>query len=95
MEESALTTTTVTSTEDAIELAVITLVELGKKYGYLTWEQLNEALPDEAVSPDHLEAVLLRIEEHKIDMVDEIEAERLESRRKSAKGKSKKGRRRG
>ncbi|MFH0981178.1 MAG: RNA polymerase sigma factor RpoD [Planctomycetota bacterium] len=63
--------------DDAIEAAVGPLIERGKARGHLTWEELNAAIPDEAVSPDHLEAILLRLEEHKIDMVDEIEAGRL------------------
>ena len=87
MEDWELTMTTVQTPGDAIEVAIGVLVELGKKRGYLTWEELNEAIPDEAVSPDHLEAILLRLEEHKIDMVDEIEAERLETGRKAKKGK--------
>jgi len=79
--------TTVHSPDCTIESAIGDLIELGKKRGYLTWEELNEAIPDEAVSPDHLETILLRLDEHKIDMVDEIEAERLETGRKGKKGK--------
>ena len=73
--------------DDLIEAAIGSLIELGKERGYLTWEELNEAIPDEAVSPDHLETILLRLEENKIDMVDEGEAERLESGRKAKKSK--------
>ncbi|MCK4625829.1 MAG: RNA polymerase sigma factor RpoD [Phycisphaerae bacterium] len=76
--------------EQAIEAAVNELIESGKKRGYLTWEELNETIPDEAVSPDHLESILLRLEEHKIEMVDEIEADRLEAGRKSKKNKREK-----
>jgi hypothetical protein len=44
--------------DDTIEGAVIRLIGIGKKRGYLTWEEMNEALPDEAVSPDNLEMIL-------------------------------------
>ncbi|QOJ13456.1 MAG: RNA polymerase sigma factor RpoD [Planctomycetia bacterium] len=62
---------------DPIELSVTKLIEQGKTRGYLTWEELNETLPDEAVSPEKLESVLNRIELSGITMIDEIEAERI------------------
>lgn len=62
---------------DPIELSVTQLIEQGKTRGYLTWEELNETLPDEAVSPEKLESVLNRIENSGIQMIDEIEAEKL------------------
>jgi RNA polymerase primary sigma factor len=78
MEERELTMLKPQTSDDAIGSAFDSLIQLGKERGYLTWEKLNSVLPDEAVSPDHLETILLRLEEHKIDMLDEIEAERLE-----------------
>lgn len=62
---------------DPVELSVSELVEKGKQRGYLTWEELNEALPDEAILPDRLEAILQKLEEIGIDMVDEAEATKL------------------
>ncbi|MBK8913300.1 MAG: RNA polymerase sigma factor RpoD [Phycisphaerales bacterium] len=62
---------------DPIELSVTKLIEQGKTRGYLTWEELNETLPDEAVSPEKLESVLNRIELSGITMIDEIEAEKI------------------
>ena len=62
---------------DAIEKSVSQLIESGKSRGYLTWEELNESLPDEAVSPEKLEAVLNRIEQSNLRMIDEIEAAKL------------------
>src|SRR5512140_836467 len=68
---------------DPIEQCVNELIEKGKRRKYLTWEELNETLPDEAISPEKLESVLNRIEQSGIQMIDEIEAERLrESARK-------------
>ena len=72
---------------DPIEQCVNELIESGKKRGYLTWEELNESLPDEAISPEKLESVLNRIELSKIEMIDEIEAEKMrDSARKRATG---------
>jgi RNA polymerase primary sigma factor len=62
---------------DPIEQCVNELIEKGKRRKYLTWEELNEALPDEAISPEKLESVLNRIELSGIPMIDEIEADKL------------------
>jgi RNA polymerase primary sigma factor len=70
----------------AIDGAVDELLELGKKRGYVTWEEMNEGLPDEAVSPDKLELIMLRLDQEGIEMLDEIEAERIEASRKDGKG---------
>ncbi|MGQ9652330.1 MAG: RNA polymerase sigma factor RpoD [Phycisphaerae bacterium] len=43
----------------------------------MTWEEMNEILPDEAVNPDKLEMIMMTLEEHGIEMIDEEEAERL------------------
>ena len=62
---------------DPIEAAVKELLERGSKRKFLTWEELNEILPDEAISPDKLETIMMTLEDHGIEMIDEIEAERL------------------
>ncbi len=62
---------------DPIEQCVNELIERGKRRRYLTWEELNESLPDEAISPEKLESVLNRIEQNDIRMIDEIEADKL------------------
>jgi len=62
---------------DPIEQSVNELIEKGKRRRYLTWEELNETLPDEAISPEKLESVLNRIEQSGIQMIDEIEADKI------------------
>jgi len=62
---------------DPVEMAIEVLLERSRKRKYLTWEEMNEVLPDEAISPDRLEVVMLKLEEHQIEMIDEEEAERL------------------
>lgn len=62
---------------DPVEMCISELIEKGKKRGYLTWEELNDALPDEASLPDRLEAILQKLEELGVDMVDEAEAQKL------------------
>ena len=62
---------------DPIEQSVNELIEASFKRKYLTWEELNETLPDEAISPEKLESVLNRIEQAGIKLIDEIEAEKM------------------
>ncbi len=64
-------------TTDPVELSVNELIAKGQERGYLTWEEMNDALPDEAVLPDRLEAILQRLDELGIDMLDEAEAQKL------------------
>jgi RNA polymerase primary sigma factor len=55
------------------------LLESGKRKGYLTYSQVNEYLPDDAVNPEKLDQLLLILEEHGIELIDESEAEERES----------------
>ncbi len=55
------------------------LIESGKHKGYLTYSQVNEFLPDEAVNPEKLDQLLLVLEEQGIELIDESEAEERES----------------
>jgi RNA polymerase primary sigma factor len=49
------------------------LLDLGVSRGYLTYEELNEKLPDEVVSPDKLDSLLMRIDEMGIKLIDEFD----------------------
>jgi RNA polymerase primary sigma factor len=71
---------------DPIDLVVSQLIEAGKRKGFLTWEQLNEELPDEAISPEKLESVLTRIERSGLRMIDEFEADKLRETERKTKG---------
>jgi len=67
---------TQTAILDPTEVALKDLLERGSKRRCLTWEELNETLPDEAISPDKLEMIMMTLEENGIEMIDEIEANR-------------------
>src|SRR6201993_5128114 len=55
------------------------LVESGKHKGYLTYSQVNDYLPDDAVNPEKLDQLLLILEEQGIELIDESEAEEREA----------------
>ena len=61
---------------DAIDASVKKIVAKGKKRGFLTYEELNEDLPDEAVSPEQIDSLLMTLDELAIELIDEIEAAR-------------------
>ena len=46
------------------------LVALGTSLGYLTFDQVNEYLPDEAVDPEKIDALLVALEDKGIELVD-------------------------
>ncbi|MBN1344839.1 MAG: hypothetical protein JXQ73_19250, partial [Phycisphaerae bacterium] len=62
---------------DPVDAVVHELIKRGKGRGWLTWEELNETLPDAAMSPDRLEGILTQIEDNKIEMIDEAEADKV------------------
>ncbi len=62
---------------DPIQLAVTALVELGRKRGYVSWEEMNDILPDDAIDPNQLELIMMRLEDEKIETLDEIDAARF------------------
>jgi RNA polymerase primary sigma factor len=55
------------------------LLEQGKDKGYLTYSQVNDYLPDDAVNPEKLDQLLLVLEEHGVELIDESEAEEREA----------------
>src|SRR3990167_8923134 len=53
-----------------------TLVQKGKEKGYLTYEELNDLLPeDDVVSPEKIDDILIMLDEMGIDLIDEAEVE--------------------
>jgi len=64
---------------DKIDEGLKTLLESGKEKGYLTYSQVIDFLPEEADNPDKLDQLLLVLEEHGIELIDESEAEEREN----------------
>ena len=74
---------------DPIDASINELLERGRGRGFLTWEELNESLPDEAVMPDRLESILLRLEVCGIEMIDEADVSMKLSTTEEAAGAKK------
>ncbi len=49
----------------------IELVKRGKKKGFLTYEELNHLLPEEAINPEYIDEILLSLDEEGIEVIDE------------------------
>jgi len=60
------------------------LIEQGKQKGFLTYGQVNEVLPDDAVNPDKLDRLMMLLEEHGVELIDESDAEEREANTPSA-----------
>ncbi|MCH9021791.1 MAG: sigma-70 family RNA polymerase sigma factor, partial [Planctomycetes bacterium] len=50
-----------------------TLIEKGKKQGYLTYEEMNRDLPEDNLSPERLDDLLMTLDEMGIKLIDESE----------------------
>ena len=76
MNEAAATTETAIPRADRVERQIQAIINKGKKQGYLTYEELNDALPDDSVSPDKIDEILMALDEQGIEIIDEAEAEK-------------------
>ncbi len=56
---------------EKIDEGLKTLLEQGKEKGYLTFTQVNEYLPDDAVDPEKLDRLILMLEEQGIELIDD------------------------
>src|SRR6187402_2705457 len=59
--------------QEEVDLRVNNLLGMGTSRGFLTYEELNEKLPDEVVSPDQLDSLLMMIDEMGIKLIDEMD----------------------
>jgi RNA polymerase primary sigma factor len=55
------------------------LVKLAKDQGYLTWDDLNEAIPDSVNNPEELEAIIMFLRNLEIDVIDASEVDRYKA----------------
>ena len=58
-----------TTIEDSLKL----LIQSGKEKGFVTYEELNDLLPEDANSPEKIDKILMTLDEMGIDILDEAE----------------------
>ena len=66
------------SRKTIIESTIKSIVAKAKKKGFLTYEALNDALPDEIISPARLDSLLMTFDEMGIRLLDEADARKEE-----------------
>jgi RNA polymerase primary sigma factor len=54
-----------------VDQALLIIIEKGKKKGFLTYEELNDDLPDEVISPNQLDSLLMTLDEMGVQLLDE------------------------
>ena len=69
-----------TVTYPKLEPELRALIAAGRAKGFLTYEELNDALPDNSVAPDRIDQILMRLDERGIDNIDETEVEKRETK---------------
>jgi RNA polymerase primary sigma factor len=60
------------------------LIKLAKEQGYLTFDDLNEALPEGVTDADDLDAILIRLRKMEIDIIEASEVDRFKDGKKDA-----------
>ena len=63
---------------DHIDQQFEDLIAKGKEQGYLTYDDVNKYLPDEDISPEKLDNLILAIEELGLELVDEAPVDKFE-----------------
>jgi RNA polymerase primary sigma factor len=58
------------------------LLKLAKEQGYLTYDDINEALPDGMADPDEMDQLLSRLRTMEVDIIDASEVDRLKDGKK-------------
>ncbi len=69
---------------DRLDDEIRTLVRVGKKKGYVTYEELNDVLPEDVVSPDRIDEVLALLDQGGVDVIEESELPEREAEQAAA-----------
>src|SRR6188474_2238925 len=72
------------ASEDELQARIRELIKLAKEQGYLTFDDLNEALPDAMTDADDLDAILTRLRRMEIDIIEASEVDRFKDGKKES-----------
>jgi RNA polymerase primary sigma factor len=67
--------------------AIKQLLAKGKKQGFLTYDEINELIPEEMLSPEQIDETLIMFDENDIEVVDEKTKNKLISQKKKKEKK--------
>ncbi|MEY2545950.1 MAG: polymerase primary sigma factor [Verrucomicrobiota bacterium] len=70
--------------EDDLQGRIRELAKLAKEQGYLTFDDLNEALPEGVTDADDLDAILIRLRKMEIDIIEASDVDQVKERKKDA-----------
>ena len=71
-----------TKAKNATKRAIKKLLTKGKKQGFLSYEEINELLPSDLLSPEQIDETLIMFDENEIEVVDEKTKKKLISKKK-------------
>jgi len=66
------------------QLRIRELIKLAKEQGYLTFDDLNEALPPDLTDADELDLILMRLRKLEIDIIEASEVDRYKDGKKDS-----------
>jgi len=74
-QETAAPETSDSPVLDLLDAAVMRLIKVAKARGYVTYDELNEVLPPDEVSPDQIEDIMTMFSDLGVNVVDAEEVE--------------------
>ena len=84
---SKTSTTKKKSTDKTTPKAIKKLLAKGKKQGYLTYDEINEVLPEDLLSPDQIDETLMLFDANNIEVVDEKHQKKIAKLKKTKEKK--------
>jgi RNA polymerase primary sigma factor len=70
--------------EEDIQARIRELIKLAKEQGYLTFDDLNEALPEGVTDPEDIDAILTRLRKMEIDVIEASDVDQVKERKKDS-----------
>ena len=75
------------STDKTTPKAIKKLMAKGKKQGYLTYDEINQVLPEDLLSPDQIDETLMLFDANNIEVVDEKHQKKIAKLKKTKEKK--------
>ena len=76
------------NTKKISKKALKDLISKGKEQGYLTYNEINEALPDNMLSLEQIDDTLIMFDDNDIEIIDEKKTKLMPSAKKAVNKKS-------